>query len=317
MATVALQSCDSAARSAIEPLAPEIPILALAHASASPTRQTARLPRVAVCGMWQDVQELCEAMSTQARLTWYGDPQAIAPHDVVIYVEGRAGTPWSLAWVREARARAGGAPVLVVADDDSPHGALRLQSLGASHCIQSGTGAEGVVARALSLVNSDSLPKPEDEHPEVEIDPLARTIRVGGTAARVTTSELLIFRYLVDHAEMWKTANEILRDVLGEGHCPQSPVVRVHVFRLRRALGDMAWCVQSHQGKGYRFTLRCSTTPPPPPPRRPGKSNRDANGAWGPPRSPVSTTPTWVQVDSHRWGTGRCCLGGVAAARCT
>jgi DNA-binding response OmpR family regulator len=74
--------------------------------------------------------------------------------------------------------------------------------------------------------------------------------------AHVTRTELLIFDYLVRHADCWKTAPEVLEDVLGNCHCQNTPVVRVHVFRLRRALGNMAWCIESHQGKGYRFTLR-------------------------------------------------------------
>jgi DNA-binding response OmpR family regulator len=206
-----------------------------------------------VCGAWNDVQEYCGALDERARVTWYGDPQAIGQHDVVVYVEGRQTTPGAFAWLREMRAAA--APILVIARGDSPQEG-RWYAAGVTDCIQASAGIGPILSRVLGLGSHGSGTRPAAVPPRVEIDPALRCIRVGERVAQVTKTELLIFDYLVRHADVWKTSADILEDVLGNCHCHNTPVVRVHVFRLRRALGNMASCIESHQGKGYRFTLR-------------------------------------------------------------
>jgi DNA-binding response OmpR family regulator len=253
---------NSAARSATEPSVETLP-LTLAREDSGRCPGTLRPPRIALCGNWRDVQELCELLSDRARLTWYGDPNAIGAHDLVVYVDGDSAGPWSPTWVREARSRAGGAPVLVITRGASPQEAARFMSVGALDCIEATMGPERIVARVLGLAGLGSGTHPACGSIPVEIDPALRTVRIDRTIARVTTTELLIFQYLYHHADTWKTAGEILQEVLGSHHCPHTPVVRVHMFRLRRALGEQAACVESHQGKGYRFTLRRQSSPPP------------------------------------------------------
>ena len=233
----------SAARSAYEPVA-QPPTLTVARA---PT------PRVGLCGAWNDVRELCGLLSERARITWYGDPQPMGQHDLIVYVEGRLAAPGAFAWLRELRA--GTTPILVVSRGDSP--ALgRALAPGIAGSIQSTAGAPAIVSRVLGLASGGSGTRTASDPPRIEVDPGLRTIRVSDTVAHVTRTELLIFDYLVRHAECWKTATEVLEDVLGNCHSENTPVVRVHVFRLRRALGSKAWCIESHQGKGYRFTVR-------------------------------------------------------------
>jgi DNA-binding response OmpR family regulator len=173
-------------------------------------------------------------------------------HDLIVYFEGRLAAPGAFAWLRELRA--GTTPILVVSRGDSP-GVGRLLASGVAGSIQS-AGAPAILARVLGLAAGGSGTRPVSAPPRIEVDPSLRTIRVGDTVAHVTRTELLIFDYLARHAECWKTATEVLEDVLGNCHCQNTPVVRVHVFRLRRALGSLAFCIESHQGKGYRFTLR-------------------------------------------------------------
>jgi DNA-binding response OmpR family regulator len=239
----------SAVRSAYEPDV-QPPTLTLARE---------RTPRVALCGGWDDVRDLCGLLSEQARVTWYGDPQAIGQHDLIVYVESRHAAPGAFAWLREIRA--GATPILVVTRGDSPQ-AGRLLALGVAGCIQSSAGASAILSRVLGLASGGSGTRPAAPPLRIEVDSDQRTISVGDTVAHVTRTELLIFDYLVHHAERWKTATEVLEDVLGNCHCHNTPVVRVHVFRLRRALGDKAWCIESHQGKGYRFTLRLVSAQP-------------------------------------------------------
>ncbi len=233
----------SAVRSAYEPAA-QPPTLTVARA---PT------PRVGLCGAWDDVRDLCGLLSQQARVTWYGDPQPMGQHDLIVYFEGRLAAPGAFAWLRELRA--GRTPILVVSRGDSP-GVGRLLSPGVAGSMQSSAGTAAIVSRVLGLASGGSGTRPAVAPPRIEVDPGLRTIRVGDTVAHVTRTELLIFDYLARHAECWKSATEVLEDVLGNCHCQNTPVVRVHVFRLRRALGSMAFCIESHQGKGYRFTLR-------------------------------------------------------------
>jgi DNA-binding response OmpR family regulator len=240
---VAWFESTSAVRSACESVA-QPPTLTVARA---PT------PRVGLCGAWDDVRELCGLLSEQARITWYGDPQAIGQHDLVVYVEGRLAAPGAFAWLRELRTRT--TRILVVSRGDSPQ-VGRWFALGVASHIPASAGATAIVSRVLGLASGASGTHPASATPRIEVDAELRSIRVGDTVAHVTRTELLIFDYLVRHADGWKTATEVLEDVLGNCHCQNTPVVRVHVFRLRRALGSMAWCIESHQGKGYRFTLR-------------------------------------------------------------
>jgi DNA-binding response OmpR family regulator len=252
---------DSAVRSAPEPSSMESFTLTLARQDPAGCPANLRPPRIALCGHWREVQTLCALLSDRARLTWYGDPQAIGSHDLVVYVADDTGNPWSVGWVREARSRAGSTPVVVVTPGSSELGGGRFVAAGASACIEGTLDAEKLVARLLAMSRGSGTYSAIHSR-RVEVDPALRMVRIGDMVARVTTTELLIFQYLVSHANCWKTASDILQDVLGDHHCPRTPVVRVHVFRLRRALGDMAHAIESHQGKGYRFRVEGETLLP-------------------------------------------------------
>ncbi len=240
MHLVAWFNHSSAARSALEPFAP--PSLTLAPNDAA-------APRVALCGAWNDVRDLCGLLSDHARVTWYGDPQVIGHHDVVVFVESRLGDAFP--WLRELRRAS--APILVVTSGES---SPMARALSGAVCIGPIEDRATLVSRVLGLASHGSGMRPACPALRIEIDFELRSIRVGDTVAHLTRTELLVFDYLARHAEQWKTANDLLQDVLGNSHCEKTPVVRVHVFRLRRALGEMAWCIESHQGKGYRFTER-------------------------------------------------------------
>ena len=52
----------------------------------------------------------------------------------------------------------------------------------------------------------------------------------------------------------WVTAAELIRDVLGTHHRPDTPLVRVHVHAVRRKLAQHAAWLESdpHRLRGYR-----------------------------------------------------------------
>jgi DNA-binding response OmpR family regulator len=82
-----------------------------------------------------------------------------------------------------------------------------------------------------------------------------KIIRINGDSVRLTRTEFRLLAHLVERPFGWVTASELIRDVLGTHHRPDTPLVRVHVHAVRRKLGQHATWLESdpHRLRGYRW----------------------------------------------------------------
>jgi DNA-binding response OmpR family regulator len=101
-------------------------------------------------------------------------------------------------------------------------------------------------------VRPDSVP-PASGTLSVSYD--EKIIRINGDSVRLTRTEFRLLAHLVERPFGWVTAAELIRDVLGTHHRPDTPLVRVHVHAVRRKLAQHATWLESdpHRLRGYRW----------------------------------------------------------------
>lgn len=84
------------------------------------------------------------------------------------------------------------------------------------------------------------------------IDPVARKAMIEGRAIELTSRELALLAYLVQHAGRAVSRSELLQKVWSTSFDPSSNVVEVHVKNLREKLGSHDAMVETVRGVGYR-----------------------------------------------------------------
>ena len=84
------------------------------------------------------------------------------------------------------------------------------------------------------------------------IDPVSRQVTIAGRAIELTTRELALLAYLVQHAGRAVSRSELLQKVWSTSFDRASNVVEVHVKNLREKLGDQEGMIQTVRGVGYR-----------------------------------------------------------------
>jgi two-component system, OmpR family, response regulator len=92
------------------------------------------------------------------------------------------------------------------------------------------------------------------------IDPVARRVTVGGRVIDLTTRELALLAYLVQHTGRPVSRSELLQKVWATSFDRASNVVEVHVKNLREKLGDQETLIQTVRGVGYRAVAPSDTT---------------------------------------------------------
>jgi len=101
-------------------------------------------------------------------------------------------------------------------------------------------------------VNPESTPRASGS---LSVSYDEKIIRINGDSVRLTRTEFKLLAHLVERPFGWVTASELIRDVLGTHHRPDTPLVRVHVHAVRRKLGQHATWLESdpHRLRGYRW----------------------------------------------------------------
>jgi DNA-binding response OmpR family regulator len=98
----------------------------------------------------------------------------------------------------------------------------------------------------------ESTPRPSGS---LNVNYDEKVIRINGDSVRLTRTEFRLLAHLVERPFGWVTAAELIRDVLGTHHRPDTPLVRVHVHAVRRKLAQHAAWLESdpHRLRGYRW----------------------------------------------------------------
>lgn len=106
--------------------------------------------------------------------------------------------------------------------------------------------------------DADDKPPPSGERgdpPSVQLLPEELVLLFDGVRVSLTRTQFSIFNYFYENAGRWITPNELIRDVLGTHHQPDTSLVRVHVHAIRRRLGRGAVWLESdpRRVRGYRW----------------------------------------------------------------
>jgi DNA-binding response OmpR family regulator len=88
---------------------------------------------------------------------------------------------------------------------------------------------------------------------ELEIDRVARNVKVAGVVLGLTNREYALLLHLLHHADRIVKRSDLLAHVWDTRFDPGSNLVEVHVSRLRDKLGERAWMIETVRGVGYRL----------------------------------------------------------------
>lgn len=90
---------------------------------------------------------------------------------------------------------------------------------------------------------------------DVVLDAATATVKIRDRVVELTRTQFSIFSYLFATAGHWVTASELIHEVLGTHHLPDTSLIRVHVHAIRRRLGPEAEALESdrRRARGYRW----------------------------------------------------------------
>ena len=116
-----------------------------------------------------------------------------------------------------------------------------------------------LVARVDAVLRR-AEPEPEREEPivfdDLEIDPAARTVRVGGKPAQLTVREFDLLLFLVRHPGQAFSRDHLMEAIWNYSFYSDTSTVTVHMRRLRAKVeedpSEPRW-LQTVWGVGYRF----------------------------------------------------------------
>lgn len=78
-------------------------------------------------------------------------------------------------------------------------------------------------------------------------------VSVDGQPITLTVSEFNILRFLAGHPGRVYTRQQVIDEIRGYDHCITARAIDVHVFGLRRKLGDAGKYIETVRGIGYKF----------------------------------------------------------------
>lgn len=86
-----------------------------------------------------------------------------------------------------------------------------------------------------------------------EFEPDEHAVRCETARVRLRRREYTLMTYLACHAGQWVSERRILEEAFQLQTRFDTPLVRVHIRSLRKALGALGSCIESRRGSGYRF----------------------------------------------------------------
>jgi len=107
----------------------------------------------------------------------------------------------------------------------------------------------------LRRVNPTSL----DDTLEVgklKLDPVSHRATLDGVALAMGPTEFKLLHFFMTHSERVYSREQLLNNIWGTNVYVEDRTVDVHIRRLRKALLDHDYLVQTVRGAGYRFSIR-------------------------------------------------------------
>jgi len=156
-----------------------------------------------------------------------------------------------------------GIPVVMVTAKGEEADIVAGIELGADDYVTKPFSPRVLVARVRNVLRRRSGVDPSDEVTpdrlsvaggDIVIDPGRHTVTCRGKPLDLTLTEFMLLQYLASRPGFVRTRDQIIAAVHGRNTVLSSRTVDVHVTALRRKLGDLADCIETVRGVGYRFS---------------------------------------------------------------
>jgi DNA-binding response OmpR family regulator len=159
-----------------------------------------------------------------------------------------------LSLLREIRKKGSEVPVLMLtARGETRERVLGLEA-GADDYLAKPFEVEELLARLRALLRRTGGNKLRAG--PIEVDRLARRVRLDGVPLTLTTREFSLLLYLLQNADRVVRRSELLSNVWEMAFDPGSNLIDVHVSRLRDKLGVHAEMLATVRGVGYQLRIK-------------------------------------------------------------
>ena len=151
------------------------------------------------------------------------------------------------------RARSDVPIIIVTARGDEPDRVVGLE-LGADDYVVKPFGLRELIAR-IRAVTRRGRTAPEDgsvQVGELEVDPRARRVRLGGRELDLTPKEFDVLAMLARDPGAVVSRRNLLDEIWETSWYGSTKTIDVHVAALRRKLGDAGW-IETVRGVGFRL----------------------------------------------------------------
>lgn len=141
-------------------------------------------------------------------------------------------------------------PVLMLTARDATKDRIRGLDTGADDYLVKPFDNDELIARLRALIRrSARQSRPCIELGEVMIDPRSRTVTRSGEIITLTAREYSILEYLALHRGQVVTRTELYEHLFDENDDTLSNLVDVHIFSIRKKLGQQV--ISTRRGQGY------------------------------------------------------------------
>lgn len=163
-----------------------------------------------------------------------------------------------LSVARELRARANTAPVLMLTARDTVDDKVQGFDAGADDYLSKPFDYDELLARVRALLRRAAL---RDESTlmrvgDLTINPMSRDVRRGDRAIALTQKEYALLDYLVRHAGMPVTREQISEHVWKQEFDPTTNIVDVYINYLRKKIDQDAEKALLHTVRGVGYMIR-------------------------------------------------------------
>ncbi|WP_354624523.1 phosphate regulon transcriptional regulator PhoB [Psychromonas sp. MME2] len=149
-------------------------------------------------------------------------------------------------------------PVIMLTARGAEEDKVRCLENGADDYVTKPFSPKELMARLKSVLRRVNPTSLDDtlEVGKLKLDPLSHRVSIAETAIEIGPTEFRLLHFFMAHAERVFSREQLLNNVWGTNVYIEDRTVDVHIRRLRKALLDHDYLVQTVRGAGYRFSVR-------------------------------------------------------------
>lgn len=222
----------------------------------------------------EDDEEIREIVSVAFETTWPGSQVVCAPNgteglalvkssspDVVILdIALPEGESYGFDLCKELRTFSD-VPIIMVTARNREVDVVKGLEMGAADYLSKPFSAMELLARIRAVLRRVQVgPLATENRPfiskDLSVDFDTRQVLVRGQLVKLTPTEYRLLSYFLRNPRQVLTNSAILEEVWGEEYLDSSGLVKAHVQRLRKKLGDSSdepKLILNERGRGYRF----------------------------------------------------------------